>query len=227
MAQHNVTVCCWNCSHQEVMGMTLRQEQSLEKKVDTLKAVCPKCRDDGKGNMPIFIKYGDTVMSPNKVYKCRHGHSTAIGAFANGYLNVTFGPNHENFFNIEGTPEDLEELIDTKEISCHHVRENNKMCDCKLKEVDDYSISIPIAGNIKTKTRIGDIWDKQGVEPVRNGSYDKNGNYNATKSEAANRERLKTMRKRNMSEDKHPGKRITKSTKANYGRKSKNEIDMN
>jgi len=224
MAQHKVVVCCWNKGHMTDLAMTLRQEQGLDKKIANLKAVCPTCRNDEEGNQAIFIYEGETTFTP-KTYKCRHGHVTCVRAFTNGMLNVTFGYSRESFFNIEGLIEELEELVDKKDISCHHVKENGRRCDCKLKPIDNFTLEYPGGAGIKTKTRVGDLWDKAGAEPVRSGNYDKDGYYHGTKSETANRERLKRMRKRNMSEEKHPGKRITKATKRSYDRRSKNEVN--
>ena len=226
MPKNEVTICCWHCGHEALMLQTKKQEETLVRKISNLKAVCPECRDNDRGNQPIFIKDGTSVVGASKSFKCRHGHITNVSAFANGMLNVTFGNDYEDFFNVEGRIEDLEEMIDNKDISCHHTREDGKLCGCKLAPVDDAVLAYPNASNIKTKTRIGDIWDKNGVSPVRSGSYDKSGNYHGTESEKANKERLNKMRERNIAEDKHPGKRITKATKRNYGRKSKGQIDM-
>ncbi|MCV0439760.1 MAG: hypothetical protein K5880_14125 [Hydrogenophaga sp.] len=205
--------------------MTKRQEEKLVKQIPTLKAVCPTCREEGNGNRHVFIKEGETLFGDFKVFKCRHGHVTTVSAFANGMLHTKFGPDDENFVNIEGRIEELEELIDKKEISCHHVRDNGRPCDCKLKAVDSATISYPSAAGIKTKTRLGDLWDKAGAEPVRSGTYDGKGNYSESRSQRANNERLKRMRERNLPEERHPGKRIDKATKKDYGRRSKSEVN--
>lgn len=226
MSNHQVIVCCWLHGHETELFMTKRQEQRLEKQIPELKAVCPICRDEENGNQPIFIKSGMSLFSDHKVYRCRHGHATTISAFTNGMLHVRFGPDSEDFINIEGTIEELENLVDKKEISCHHVKENGRRCDCKLKAVDDASISYPGAAGIKTKVRVGDLWDRHGLEPVRNGAYDNKGNYSESKTQSANMERLKNMRrKRLMKQDKHPGKRINKATKKQYGHRSKSEVN--
>jgi hypothetical protein len=224
MAKHKVLICCWNAGHVNELDMTSKQENDLSSKIRKLKAVCPTCRNDGLGNQAIFIQSGETLFNPSKVYKCRHGHITTISPFTNGNLHVKFGHGDEDFFNVEGSIEELQELIDKKQISCHHSRENGQNCGCKIKAVDDYSLEYPVTAGIKTTTRLGDLWDKAGVEPVRPGSYDKDGNYKNSKTDEANRERLRRMRKRNMPKDKHPGTPITKATKRDYGRRSKSDV---
>jgi hypothetical protein len=204
--------------------MTLRQEESLARKIKTLKAVCPNCRDLGFGNKPIFIQEGATIFNPSKVYSCSHGHITTIIGFINGILHVCFGHDSEEFVNIDGTIEELPELIDTKDIVCHHMRDGQS-CDAKLNAIDDFVLTYPDTANIKTKTRVGDIWDKNGVSPVRTGHYDNDGQYKETKSERSNRARLQRMRDRNTPIERHPGTRVDKPTDTTYGRRSKQEIN--
>jgi len=225
MVKHSVVVCCWDYGHENEIMMTRKQEDKLERQIPQLKAVCPTCRDQELGNQPIFIKEGQSQFNAPKVYACRHGHVTTIGAFANGMLHVKFGHADDDYMNIEGTIEELEELVDKKEIACHHVRDNGRVCNCKLKAVDSFSLQYPGSAGVKTTTRIGDIWDRAGAEPVRTGEYDKEGHYHATKTEVANRKRLERMRERNIPEEKHPGKRINKATKKDYGRRSKSEVN--
>jgi hypothetical protein len=226
MAKHTVIVCCWEHGHETELVMTRRQEERLAEQLKKLKAVCPVCRNAENGNQPIFIKEGETLFNPSKIYRCRHGHITTIGAFQNGHLHVRYGNGPEEFVNIECTLEELPDLVDTKDVSCHHIGDADKECDCKLKEVDDFELSVPRAAGIKTITRVGDLWDKAGIEPVRDGKYDGDGNYRATRTEKANRHRLAAKRKRLMDEDKHPGKRMTKTSKKKYTRRRKSDLDM-
>ena len=211
MAQHKVIVCCWKHCHQTELIMARREEDTLAKKITRLKAVCPVCRDEGHGNQPIFILEGETLYSPGKAYKCHHGHASTISAFSGGMLNITFGNGPDDFVNVDGVVKELGEMIDKKEVACHHVKENGRVCGCKLKAVDDFTLSYPDVPGIKTKTRLGDIWDKAGAEPVRSGGYDKNGHYKGTRSEEANKSRIKNMqRKRNIEESRGPARKKKK-----------------
>ncbi len=225
MSLHKVVLCCWKHGHKTEMAMTLKQEEILTRKLDTLKAVCPECRNAGLGNQPIFITEGRTVVNVSKVYRCTQGHISAVTPFTHGMLNVSFGPARESFVNIEGTIEELSELIDTRDISCHHVKDDGQQCDCKLEAIDDAILAYPTSSNFKTKTRVGDLWDSAGIEPVRPGHYDKQGFYQENKTERVNRERLKRMRDRNIPVDRHPGKRIDQPTDTNYKRRSKKEVN--
>jgi hypothetical protein len=221
MAKHKVVVCCWKHGHETEFLMTRAQEERLVRQIPKLKAVCPVCRDETGTNEEIFIKEGQTLVSSHKVYKCEDGHPTIIGAFTNNMLHTRFGPGNDDFENVEGGIDDLQDLVDNGDIICNH-----DGCGKPLRAADDSVLRLPGSSNFKVKTRLGDLWDKAGAEPVRPGSYDQNGHYSDTHSEKANRHRLEQMRKRNMAEDRHPGKRITKATKRQYGRKSKNDINM-
>lgn len=211
MAQHQVIVCCWKHCHQTELVMTRRQEDTLADKITRLKAVCPACRDQELGNQPIFILKGETLFNPGKVYKCYHGHVSQISAFVSGMINITFGNDSGEFVNVEGSIRELAELIDKKEVSCHHVKEDGRVCGCKLKETDDFTLAYPDVPGIKTKTRLGDLWDKAGAEPVRSGGYGKDGHYEGTRSEDANKARIKNMqRKRNIAESRGPARKNKK-----------------
>jgi len=225
MANARVVICCWLKGHETELVMTKRQEEKLSVKLKTLKAVCPTCRAEELGNQAIFIKEGQTLFNPSKAFKCRHGHVSTIGAFNSDMLHVKHGGGYESFVNIEGTPEEVQELIDSKEISCHHIKENGRVCGCKLKTVDDFELTKPQGTAFRTKTRLGDIWDKAGADPVRAGTYDKGGRYHGSRTQEANRARLKRSRKRNTPAKRHPGKRIDKATKRDYGYRSKDEVN--
>lgn len=212
MSTHKVTVCCWNCCSTFDFGMSKKQEESLFQKIKKGKAVCPSCRDSGKGNMPVFIKEGKSLFDAPKVYKCNRNHAVCVSVLSSGYIQLTYGPNSDNFVNIEGTLSELSEMIQSLEITCPHDGE-------KLEPIDDCTISYPSVHNIKTKTRVGDLWDKNGISPVRPGHYTEDG-YEHTRSELANRERLKKIRERNIAAGQTPGKRIDKPTDRVYNRRS-------
>lgn len=223
MGNHNVVVRCWNCGHTISFNMTIRQEENLVRKIRNNKVSCPVCTNGSKGTQYVFIEAGHSVMNLGKLYQCKHGHISAIAAFVGGPLNIQFGNGAEMFVNVDGTIEELSELIDKKEISCHHVSGGDITCDCKLLPVDDTILSYPSSPGFKVRTRIGDVWDKHGIEPVRNGHYT-NDDYQATRSEKANRERLSKIRERNVPLDRIPGQRIDKPTDRQYSRRTKQEI---
>jgi len=225
MSKHRVVVCCWLHGHKTELFMTRTQEDSLNKKINNLKAVCPVCRDQGLGNQPIFLQEGASLFNPSKVYRCEKGHACNIGPLSRSMLHVRYGPNSDDFVNVEGTIDDLPELVDTKDIACHHVGADGKPCDCKLFPVDDFVLTYVQSASIKTTTRLGDLWDRAGAQPVRPARQDKDGEFVESSTEKANRERLKRMRERNVPVAKSPGRRIDKPTNTTYERRSKGSVN--
>lgn len=220
MAKVLVTVRCWNHGHETKELLTLRQAEKLQANILDHKVVCPVC----KSELAIIECPGH--LDNQKLIQCSSGHLTLVSAFANNMLHFSFGNDSESFVNVEGTPEEFDNMLDSKEVICYH-RVGEGTCDCQLKALDDKPVEKPRATGIKTKVRVGDLWDKNHVEPVRNGSYDTDGNYNESKTDAANRRRLQNMRrKRLIDEEKHPGRRINKPTNQIHERRSKGDIDM-
>lgn len=220
MAKVIITVRCWDHGHETQDLLTQKQAEKLPLNVLDKKVVCPNC----KGSLAIINCPG--TFGDRKLIQCTRGHLTLVSAFTNSMLHFQFGNDGESFVNVEGTPEEFDKLIDSQEIMCYH-KVGEGTCDSPLKALDDKPVQMPRAAGIKTKVRVGDLWDKHRVEPVRTGSYDADGNYSESKSYAANRQRLQRMRRqRNIAEDKHPGKRINKPTDQIHERRSKGDIDM-
>jgi hypothetical protein len=220
MARTKVIVCCWEKSHETELLISRSEEEAIQRKILKNKVVCPTCKVDNINN-PIFVKEGATLFNAMKHYQCKDGHASLIGLFNHGWLHIQYGPGPEDFFNIKGSLEELPELIDTDEIICHH-----KECGLSLKAVDNYSLQYSNPPGIKTKQRIGDIWDKAGIEPVRSGQYDKDGNYQATHTEKANKHRIRKLQKeRNVSLDRIPGEVYTKPTERKAPRRNRNQVD--
>jgi hypothetical protein len=230
MVHYLVKIICWNHSHMNEIQLTRKQAIALPNKVECGKAVCPDCRNDGLGNQPFEIIESPALLYNNSIkpYKCRHGHMTTISAFAHDMFHVRFGANRQAFENVSGKLEELEEMIDNKEIVCNHTLESGKQCSCKLVALDNVSLDKPYTMQFKTKTRVGDIWDKAGLEPGRPAVYDRDGNVAESKTDKANRARLNAMRSRNrnVSEDRLPGKVIHQSSDTRYRRRDKNSIDF-
>lgn len=221
MAKSLVKIMCWKRSHVTELAMNKAQEQKLEADIPKMKKVCPDCKPE---NCAITIVSGTTVFNPSKAYRCEKGHLSLISPLGD-QLNVCFGPGGDEFVNVHGSIADLPNLLDNGDIACNHVVDGNP-CDCKLTAVDDFTLSYPSAPAIKTRMRIGDLWDRHGIEPVRTGSYDGNGGYNESRSQKANKDRLARMnRQRNTSKDRQPGKAINKATKKDYGRRDKSSVN--
>lgn len=221
MAKSLVRIICWKRSHVTELAMNKAQEQKLESDIPKMKKVCPDCKPE---NCSITIVNGATVFNPSKAYRCERGHLSLIAPLGD-QLNICFGPDREECVNISGSLSDLPNLIDTGDIACNHVVDG-KPCDCKLTPIDNFQLSYPSAPAIKTRMRIGDLWDRHGIEPVRSGNYDGQGGYNESRSQKAHKERLARMaRRRNISKDRQPGKVINKATKTDYGRRDKSSVN--
>jgi len=220
MAKFIVTVRCWDHGHETKDVLTAKQAEKLHVNVLDGKVTCPVC----KGSLAIIN--GPGLFNDGKLIQCASGHLTVVTAFVNKMLHLQFGNGNESFVNVEGTPEEFDDLLDKQEIICYHTVGEGS-CDTPLKAIDDKPLQLPRAAGIKTKTRVGDIWDKHRVEPVRSGNYDGDGNYQESKTDKANRQRLNRMRRqRNIAEDKHPGKRINKPTDQVHDRRSKGDLDI-
>lgn len=232
--KYPVKIICWDHSHMNEIPLTSKQAEALPRKVVLGKVVCPDCRNAGRGNKPFEIIESPTQIrgSTTKPYTCRNGHLTTISAFANDAFHVRFGPERSDFENVSGRPEELVELIDKKGITCNHIvatkSGGTRKCNCKLTQLDDSVVTIPHGTNFRTKTRVGDIWDRDGLEPVRPSTYDRDGNISESRTDKANRERLRRMQKqnRNIERDRLPAHRaINETTEKTYRRRDKSSID--
>jgi len=222
MAKSIVRIMCWKHSHVNELALNATQEKKLEVDIPKLKKVCPDCKPE---NCAITITNGTTVYSPAKAYRCENGHLNLVSTL-DDRLNICFGPGDYEFVNVKGTLIDLPNLIDDGTIACNHVVDGVS-CNCKLTPIDDFMLSYPSVPAIKTKMRIGDMWDRHGVEPVRSGTYTSAGDYNESRSQKANKNRLERMnRERNVSKDRQPGKAINKATKKDYGHRNKSSLDI-
>lgn len=212
---------CWDHGHEVLVDIPKKRVDKFVEQCRQLKKVCPDCKPENK-QLTVIYNEADSFCDV-KAYQCRHGHLTVVSAYgrATHKLSVKWGADHEAEENVEGSIEELPEMIDQKAISCNHVVEGkrgHRRCGCKLKAVDDKSLSYPEFSNFKTKVRVEDVWKKYGVADPVVGDYDPvkadpnnpfRPQYNATEFEKRNKERLKNMKRtRNISEDRLPGKPI-------------------
>ena len=186
-----VTICCWTCGYEQKSNMTLRDEHKLEQKIAKSRAVCPECRDKRGVNNKIFIKAGRTVVNAGKVLRCQSGHINLAYVLGD---NIVCLKHDDKINNYEISFQDF----DVTKVSCQN-------CEETLVEVDTLPLEKPSMTSIKTKTRVGDIWDRNRMEPVRPGAYDKDYNFKESQTSKSNKERLKKIRKtRNVSTDNMP-----------------------
>jgi len=210
---------CWDHGHTVEVDLKANQVEKFLRQCKKLQKVCPECKPANK-HLTLVEREDDSFFN-TKSYQCRHGHLTTITTFGRSShkLAVYWGPDDaEDRENVEGSIEELPEMIDQKIIACQHTNEKGRVCGCKLTACDDTSLSYPEFSNFKTKVRVEDVWRKYGVAEPKTGEYDENTpdpsnplrpKYNPTEFEKRNKERLKNMqRKRNISEDRLPGKPI-------------------
>lgn len=184
------------CSNAHLSIQSTINFKKFQKKIGEGRIVCPICQ--------LHLTILDDLAG--KLFLCKKNHVTELFAFANGQTNITCGAEYEN---IHASPEEALDLIKRNKIKC-------RVCKGNLKELDSTVLAPPAGFGIKTKTRVGDIWDKAGCpEPVA--SKVTNDGVEETKFAKINRERIRTMRAKNKTRLAEPaGEIIEKATKRSY-----------
>lgn len=151
--------------HKLQLDLPKKKIPALMRSLESGRRVCPNCKPKDVQLHRVDPPEDELVGSSHKKYSCSKGHVIEAYAFTNGMVGYEWGRGMEDHENIPGTPENLMKMFDDGEIKCCHLVEgkNNKMrkCKCKLKPVDNTILTIPGTFNFKTKTRVGDIWDKE------------------------------------------------------------------
>lgn len=178
---------CWDHSHKIEVDKNIK---STCKKVKAGKLVCP---EDGSRLVHV---YGYDVIFPRKPYTCKNGHLTLIGAFKKG-LSISYGP-EQRVNEMEFSAGDLEELVSSGTIAC-------RRCGSPLSALDDYVLTPPEVPSVKTRVRVGDVWDKHGTPEPRKGDLDENLTYRPSEFEKRNAERLKSIRRKRSGRVKEDG----------------------
>jgi hypothetical protein len=175
--------------------------------------VCPICRTQDEPVNSKIVPFDEEQQEQwydrTCEFSCKHGHITEFYPFTNGMINIswTLENGEEVYENIQATPHQLKDMLDKKELFCRHniISEKSgkkRVCRCKMKSVSGLSLELPRSTiGIKTKVRVGDVWDKARCpEPVR-GNYEraKGGMiYKETEFERRAGRRIKDMRKGRM-----------------------------
>ena len=189
--------CLKDPSHLIAMDLGNAEYKKLVKKFAKGHAVCPHCKPE---NSPMSPCDPPETTSPfgggYTLLACRHGHTTSVSAFANGQLHVKWGEDEGQFINIPGSPDEISELAGDKTISCNHTLERKRgwgKCGCKVKVIAGQAES-PQATFIKTKTRVGDVWDKNKIARPSEGRVDAYGNYEPSELEKRHNERVRDIK---------------------------------
>ena len=211
----------FQCDNKHLIDLETSAPAKMVKKSKSMKIVCPACKP---ANVQLHEvkeeKYG------GKQYVCSKRHLTIIHPFTSGYCNVTSGDDSEN---IEADPDLMQEMIDDGVFKCQHkvFGKNGRLrqCKCKLKAVDNEPLDVAISHGIKTKVRVGDIWDKAGcpepkdsqIEVEQRGGVDFDAKLNESEFSRRNKRRVNKMRRqKNERNTVAKGDVMKKSTNRNY-----------
>lgn len=212
---------CENGHLVEVDANSKKAEKTMLRKANKLLVVCPYCKPEN-----IRLTHVPENKFAGKEYVCSKSHLTYIYPFTNGMCNVEWNGQNEN---LEAEPAIMQEVIDAGIYKCHYIVTNaagkSRRCNCKLKGVDSTPLAVPTTVGIKTRTRVGDIWDRAGCpEPkdsavqieTRGGeAYD--AHLQETEFGRRNKLRVKKMRKQTAKRNaKAAGEILDKPTKRSY-----------
>lgn len=210
----------FRCDNGHLVEIDTRAEKKTIRRAEKMQIVCPHCK-------PANVRLSHIPESAfsGKQYTCSANHLTTIYPFTNGMCNVEVGDDQEN---IEAEPEVMQEMIDDGVYKCQHIveaKDKSRKCNRKLKAVDSVPLSKPSPAGIKTKVRVGDVWDKAGcpepkdssVEIERRGGQDYDAHLNETEFGRRNKKRVQKMRKEKAERNaKAAGEVIDKPTNRSY-----------
>ena len=201
-----MTVVHLQCKHGHKIALDVSRPAGLVKLCKQGKRVCPSCKPEEAPLSP--FQPDEHGLANDKRYTCKHGHITEFTAFTSGMINVTWG---SEFENIPGVPEDVQEWVEQGILKCRHMKVDSagrrRKCSCKLKPLDDAVLAYPNRVGIKTRTRVGDIWDKEGYPEPKAGRHElfrQHGEEDArfvdTEFSKRNKRRLRKLRRRRQTE---------------------------
>ena len=193
---------CWEKSHLNVAEVSEKLHSKYIQKMEKGILVCQEC---GSRLCPL---YSPEIMFNSKAYACSDGHLNTLFAFKDGKINITWGSSFEDSNCVTGTDQDVESFVKNGHITCHHSL-NGVKCSKEMQPLDDLVLKAPTMQQAKTKTRVGDLWDKNGIESVKPSHYTNDGQFVQSKTDAANKLRLEKMQ-RERAVSNHPGKKITR-----------------
>jgi hypothetical protein len=218
-----MTIVNVKCANGHELAIDVPRPAGFLKLCKSGKRVCPSCQPDNVRLSPFEPETSSFVN--DKKYACKHGHVTSFVPFTSGMINVTWG---EEFENVPGRPEDVQEWIEQGTLKCRHTSVNatgrKRKCACKLKPVDDAVLAYGNSFGIKTKTRVGDIWDKNDCVEAKDShveTFKKHGVEDArhveTEFSRRNKRRLADIRKKRQTEAK--GEVLKRPTDTRSGEK--------
>ncbi len=163
--------------------------------------VCPECKPENQ-----FLTECSELPKSNLDYRkpfvCKDGHMNYAYLFSNGIINLTYNDQYKNFIDL--TPDSFLKKILSNKIKC-------LSCKKKLRAADTSPLMMPEVFNIKTKTRLGDVW--KNIEPKEK-IVDSDGIIQETAYGKAVKQRIQKLRKERLT--RMAGKPLNRSTKNSY-----------
>lgn len=183
--------------------ITTGDPKKIARKAEKQLIVCNVCKPENV-RLTIISEFA------GKLFLCPNAHLTEVAVFANGYCNIALG---DWFENVKIAPEELLKAVAAGKQKCH-------LCKGKISPIDDAILALPQLFGIKTKTRVGDIWDKARCpEPADTKTEIVDGIPTLTQTEFSklNRRRIKELRrKHNKRLAKPAGEIIDRPTEKSY-----------
>jgi hypothetical protein len=159
-----------------------------EKRLLSGKVVCGSCGT-------VFQEYKSPSWSGQKHFLCEVGHVITICPFGNGQCNLSWGDREGEFINLKHHPDEMSEMLANNEILCP-AGDGKKSCGTHLTALEGTVLTIPQLMGVKTRTRVGDVWDKYKCPEPKAGSYDKDMNFRNTQFSKLNKERVKRLKEK-------------------------------
>jgi hypothetical protein len=178
----------FRCDNGHLIEIETRAIKKMLRKAEKMLIVCQYCKPAN-----VSLSYIEESNFSGKKYVCPENHLTTIYPFANGFCNIECCGCREN---IEIEPEIIQKTLDSGQYKCY-------ACGKPIKEIDSTPLQKPNFISIKTRTRVGDVWDKAGcpeprdasIEVEKKGGVAYDASLNQTEFSRRNKERIKKMRK--------------------------------
>jgi hypothetical protein len=159
-----------------------------EKRLLAGKVVCGTCGTT-------FQEHKSPSWSADKHFLCEAGHVITVCPFGNGQCNLSWGNQAGEFINLKHHPDEMSAMLQNNEVLCP-AGQGTKPCGTHLIALEGFALTVPQLMGIKTRVRVGDVWDKYKCPEPKGGSYDKDMNFNNTKFSKLNKERIKRIKEK-------------------------------
>ncbi len=177
-----------------------------DNKLITGRIVCGTCQTN-------FTEYKSANWSAEKHFICDGGHIITISPFANGQCNMSWGNGDNEFTNVSHHPDEMTQMLNEQKVACPAGKEDSP-CDKVLRALEDGVLAVPKVMGIKTRVRVGDVWDKYKCPEPKIGSYDKEFRFKQTEFAKTNKARVKKIREQRNTNP--AGEVIDRATKRKY-----------